>query len=379
MKILLLGEYSRLHNTLKEALILLGHEVVLVGTGDSFKQFPSDFNVSSRLEKTWLTKKVGVLIYKLFNYNIFAKEVYFNLKKLLPVLKNFDVVQLINEDAFGIKPLDEIKFYKAIFINNKKVFLSACGEDFHTIHFYKHKGMRYSILTPFEENPNLTDEFLYSFKYLSKDYKTLHDYLMKNVKAIIPSDMDYKIPYADFPKAVSMIPNPINIDKIKYSSIEFSDKIVIFFGINLLSYYKKGSHIILKVLESIQKDFSDQVEIVLAQNLPYNEYMKKYNEAHIFIDQLYSYDQGFNALEAMARGKCVLTGAETEFEQYYNLQKKVAVNVLPNEEDLYQKITDLIQNPELIKTIGRNAREFVEKHHDYKKVAQLYLNIWNNH
>jgi len=376
MKILLLGEYSRLHNTLKEALVLLGHEVVLVGTGDSFKQFPSDFDVSSRLEKKWFSKKIGVLIYKLFSYNIFAKEVYFNLKKLLPVLRNFDVVQLINEDSFGIDSLDEINFYKIIFKQNNKVFLSACGEDFHTINFYKQNGMRYSILTPFEQNPSLKNEFLYSFKYLKDDYKVLHDYLMRKIVGIIPSDMDYHIPYLGFPKAVPMIPNPINIDNIKYNPLDISGKIVIFFGINLLSYYKKGSHIILNVLDRINNDFSDKVEIILAQNLPYDEYMEKYNEAHIFIDQLYSYDQGFNALEAMARGKCVLTGAETEFEDYYKLQKQVAVNVLPNENDLYQKIIDLIQQPELIKTIGSNARYFIEKHHDYKKVAQQYLQIW---
>lgn len=42
MKILLIGEYSRLHNSLKEGLQHLGHDVTLISTGDGMKQFPSD-------------------------------------------------------------------------------------------------------------------------------------------------------------------------------------------------------------------------------------------------------------------------------------------------------------------------------------------------
>jgi len=34
MKILLIGEYSRLHNSLKEGLEKNGHNVTLVGSGD---------------------------------------------------------------------------------------------------------------------------------------------------------------------------------------------------------------------------------------------------------------------------------------------------------------------------------------------------------
>jgi hypothetical protein len=37
MKVLLVGEYSRLHNSLKEGLLELGHEVSIVGHQDGFK------------------------------------------------------------------------------------------------------------------------------------------------------------------------------------------------------------------------------------------------------------------------------------------------------------------------------------------------------
>ena len=37
MRILLLGEYSRLHNSLKEGLTALGHEVILLGNEKHIK------------------------------------------------------------------------------------------------------------------------------------------------------------------------------------------------------------------------------------------------------------------------------------------------------------------------------------------------------
>ena len=42
MKILLIGEYSNLHNSLKQGLQKKGHEVVLLSSGDGFKNFDSD-------------------------------------------------------------------------------------------------------------------------------------------------------------------------------------------------------------------------------------------------------------------------------------------------------------------------------------------------
>ena len=40
-----------------------------------------------------------------------------------------------------------------------------------------------------------------------------------------------------------------------------------------------------------------------------------FDTAHILLDQVYAYDQGYNALEAMAKGKVVFTGAEKEWEE----------------------------------------------------------------
>ena len=379
MKILLLGEYSRLHNSLKEGLQDLGHKVVLVSTGDSFKDFPSDIDVSSKLRQKYFLNKWWQLVYKLTGFDYFKKDIYNNLLEIASKLKNFDVVQLINEDAFQIYPQDEIVFFQKIFNQNKSVFLSACGEDYHVINSYQDGVMRYSILDPFKKRPELVREAAYSYKYLTESYKKLHQFVVNHAEAIIPSDLDYAIPYAKHSKAASMIPNPVNIDRIIYKPLKIDSRVNIFFGINKYSFYKKGSDIVLEALKIIEDKYNDKVKIILAENLSYKDYIRQYDTAHIFIDQLFSYDQGYNALEAMAQGKCVLTGAEKEFESYYNLTEPVAVNVLPNVDDVVEKLSDLIEHPGKILKISQNARRFIEQHHDYKQVAQQYIDTWRKY
>ena len=68
----------------------------------------------------------------------------------------------------------------------------------------------------------------------------------------------------------------------------------------------------------------------MTENIPYNDYISIYNKAHILLDQVFAYDQSYNALEAMAKGKVVFTGAETEFLNQYQLQEdEVCINALP--------------------------------------------------
>ena len=113
--------------------------------------------------------------------------------------------------------------------------------------------------------------------------------------------------------------------------------------------------------------------------MPYEEYISAFDKAHIVLDQVYSYDQGYNALEAMAKGKVVFTGAEQEWLDYYKLKKDtVAINALPNTEAIAEKLSWLIENPTHILEISQNARTFVEKEHNYIAIAKRYLETWQS-
>ena len=123
----------------------------------------------------------------------------------------------------------------------------------------------------------------------------------------------------------------------------------------------------------------NKIVIIEASNLPYNIYIERYNKAHIVLDQTYSYDQGYNALEAMAKGKVVFTGAEKEWRNYYNLEENtVCINALPNVDYLVSQLEKLILNPERIIAISKEAKAFIHREHNYTSIAKKYIETWNS-
>lgn len=377
MKILLVGEYSRLHNSLKEGLEALGHTVTIVGTGDDFKKFNVDFSIypSVILSSRVLTKlKNG--IYRITGTDITGIEKAWRFYRLLPKLKGYEHVQLINSDALETYPALQQWLYKKLFAQNGSSSLLVCGDDTPIIDFNLKEGLKYSVLTPYIQDSGLKQHFSYSLKYVSKPYRKLFKWITENTSSLITSDLDYQIPMQEMGYKTTFIPNPINTDRIAYKPLEIEDKVVIFLGINRLSYIKKGIVFFEQALEMISKQYPDKVEIIVTENIPYSEYIKLYEKAHILLDQVYGYDQGYNALEAMAAGKAVFTGAETEFTQYYKLTESVAVNALPDANAIASELAFLIENPDEIVAIGKRARAFIENEHHYITNAEKYLKAW---
>ena len=376
MKILLVGEYSRLHNSLQEGLRALGHQVMVISTGDYFKKYPSDILLQRKFD-TGLARKIKIAIYLLFKFDITSWHITRQFFKNASSLKGFDVVQLINESSFGATPRDEIKMISYLKQNNKKLFLLSCGTDYLSVQHQLSDVNPYSILSNYKEGRVSKIAFKSILKYTTPAFKKLHQYVFQNIDGVIASDFDYHMPLQGHKKYLGLIPNPINTKKLRICKVDTKRPITIFMGINRTNYHSKGISYFEKALAIIQQKFPKRVHIEIVENLPYEQYIEKYNNAHIILDQVYAYDQGYNALEAMAKAKVVFTGAETAFMQHYKLDTPVAINALPEVDSLVIALEKLIDNPEKITEIGLAAQDFVIQHHDYKKVAQQYLDSWH--
>ena len=378
MKILLVGEFSRLHNSLKEGLLALGHEVVLVNNGDGFKNFPADISIRATFFKSKLGNIPRQICFRFFKYDLALLEHGIRFWWISKKLRNFDIVQLINESPIQTTSKLELFLLKRIFKQNQKIFLLCCGIDYSTVSHMLQKKDRYSVMNAyFEDIPEAKKQYDYFFDFVDKPHKKIHTFLYKNIRGVIASDLDYVRPLLGNKKYLTVIANPINTDKITVIENKIHDKINIFLGINTGNSYKKGISFFEKAIAIIQEKYPNTIKVKITKNIPYSDYQKHFEKAHILLDQVYGFDQGFNALEAMAKGKVVFTGAETEFLNQYHLQEdEVAINALPDVDYLVTKLSFLIENPSEIERIGKNAIQFIQKEHHYITQAEKYVELW---
>lgn len=375
MKILLIGEYSRLHNSLKEGLQKLGNEVTILGFKDGFKDFPADFPLEKKWDSGFL-KKIKLTFLVLTGFDISSYLTYRQFWKNRNKFKDFDVVQLINENSFFCDYKHEKKILEYLFKHNKKMFLLSAGDDYLYVNYNFEHPENPSIVQPYLAGKIADKDFSNVLKFRTKSFEKLHHYIFENIQGVIATDLDYLIPLQNHPRYLGLIPSPINLDKFPKNELEIIDRIVIFHGINRESYFKKGNDFFEKALEIIKEKYNEKVEILTVENVPYKQYINLYNKAHILLDQLYGHDQGSNGLEGMTKGKAVFTNASEHFEKHYDLSEKVAVNGLPDVDYLVNELSLLIENPAEIKAIGKRARTFIEKEHDYVKIAEKYLAVW---
>ena len=149
MRILLLGEYSNFHNTLKAGLEKNGHSVLLMGRKDGFKNYSLDVDLEPVLFSKFLFRKTKNLLFLLFRFDISNFEVFYNFYKNRHQFKNFEIVQLINEFPFKTSPFWDKKILSFIFKHNKKVILSACGDDVTYLTYLINSDLPHHVLTPY--------------------------------------------------------------------------------------------------------------------------------------------------------------------------------------------------------------------------------------
>ncbi len=380
MKILLVGEYSGLHNTLKQGLQAQGHEVTLVAAGDGFKKFPADVNIGERWTNAWGMSLIRRAVAKITGFDIALWERGWHFSRFLKKMERFDLVQLINERPIKTTISTESRLIKKLLQKQPDLFVLCCGADYLSISYLLSKPLPYSILTPYFEQPDLRQTALrYMFGYVTPASKKWSDWLVQHSRGIIASDLDYWLALQNHPKFLGLIPNPVNLAQLPFKPLEVHGRIQIFLGINPLTRVTKGISHFEAALAIVEQKYADRIKITKSQGLPYADYMRAYDSAHIVLDQVYSQDQGYNALEAMARGKVVFTGAENVFIERYKLEKKsVAINAVPDARKMADALCELIESPERMAEISKNAREFIEREHDYVSIAKKYINTWES-
>lgn len=353
MKILLVGEFSGFHLNLKKGLEKLGHEVTLLSGGDGWKKIQTDKRILS----------LGIR-------NPFLK-LFYMIKDFIYIsnLKDYDIVQFVQPVVFPHYFGYNNFLVERLIQNNKKLFLVAAGSDSMYWKEYKTK-FRYSPHDDMKYIDNKGKKHLYEYSHVIK----FNEYLAQKVDGIIPIMFDYEIGYKDFKNLKKTIPLPLFLEDIEYKDNIVKDKVVIFHGLNREGF--KGTKYIRSALEKLQRNYPQDVEIVIDGHMPYTEYKQLLQKTNIVIDQANSYSYGVNAVISMAMGKIVLSGCEVETLNSFGLETSPIVNILPDENDIYVKLENLIKNKDNFLAMGRESRNYVEKLHDSVLVAKEYESVY---
>ena len=374
MKILLVGEYSNVHWTLAEGLRDLGHEVTVVSDGDRWKNYPRDIDLrrrgldsSSRVQR--LTGSIRYL---------------FDIARVWPQLRGYDVVQLINPVFLDLKAERLWPFYRYLRRHNGLMIRGAFGIDHYWVKVGSDcKTFRYSDFNfggelrhyPFADE--MTRDWLHGPK------GELNKRIAEDCDGIVTGLYEYEMCYRPFfPDKTRFIPFPINRASVTpVSTLQSPITTLSFFiGIQRSRSFYKGTDIMLSALKQLQSDFGERMKIVKAENVPFAQYQEMMNSSHVILDQLYSYTPAMNALLAMAKGLIVVGGGEPE---HYDLldehELRPIINVRPTEQDVYDQIADrLLSGKENIHQLQLDSIEYIRRHHDHLLVARKYQDFYNS-
>ena len=353
MRILLFGEFSGLHTNLKYGLEQLGHEVTLVSTGDGVKQIGG----------------ADVLL-KGLSCNRRIAAIQLRLKCLwhLPKFRGYDVVQYIAPFWLPLPKWLQLLYLEYLKRHNHRVYYNSCGSDsFGTINM---ATLRYSPL---------------SDSILEGDYTGMCQQMIpKNIQyslqacalfdGIIASSFTYHHSSSRLSNYLGFIPFPAVPIPGPTSFPSTEGTINIFFGYTRT--LGKGVRYILTALKRVEGEYGGRVSVQIVQQVPYAEYVKLFDQCHIFIDQSSSYGYGMNALLGLVAGKVVLSGCEPEMQALLDSPCPV-INISPDADDIYQKLRGLIEDRDSLHAIGSASYEFVKAVHDPVQVASQYLQKWS--
>lgn len=365
MRILLVGEYSRLHYTLAEGLRILGHEVVVASDGDGFKNYPRDID---------LTRRGSGVINSLTSLISVVKKV--------SNLEGYDIIQVINP-CFTTQNIRINQYlYKQLKKKNKKVFLGAFGDDsFWVRACMSNTVFKYSEFFVGGQSTNLEYNKTLIRKWIHGVCNTANDAMAKSADGIIACLYEYYKSYEPFyPDKLIYIPLPVNTDIITFNPIEkIPQKVKFFIGINKDRSEYKGTDIMEKALDDLLMKYPDQVIVNKVESVSYDLYQKMMADSHVVLDQLYSYSPAMNALLAMAQGKIVVGGGEPEmYELLGEFDNRPVINVYPTRDSVFTQLENLVLNKDLIPKVSKRSYDFVQKNHNYISVASQYLDFWSD-
>lgn len=405
MKILLIGEASFLHNTLKKGLLERGHRVLTMSDGNGWHDAPRDIDL--RRDGRW--GKLGGL------------WVVWLLLRHLPQLCGNDVVQIHNYQFVPLMYRWNTLLLRFLKLTNRCVVKGCFGDDpqifrrqAQGIPAYSDTYWSGQLQNTDQHRDRIAEVVEHGAEASWRKTTTMAD-------ALVPCLYEYWLDYNEPPYAAKLhyIPLPMECEKmvrwcdgemVKWCNGEMvrwcngemvrcvgnvttspshpnnsqlapSHPLTILIGLQPKRDFMKGAMKIATFVEEVARRYPGKVHIKYVEGVPYDEYMRLLAEADVLVDQLYSYTPSMNSLAAMARGTVVIGGGEEEYYEFIGEDTlRPIINVRPDvsDEENIATIERALFTDGTLERMAQESIQFVHKYHDYRHVAEQYEQLYRS-
>lgn len=370
MKILLIGEASFLHNTLKKGLLERGHRVLTMSDGNGWHDAPRDIDL--RRSGRW--GKLGGL------------RVVWQLLRHLPQLCGNDVVQIHNYQFVPLMYRWNTLLLRFLKLTNRCVVKGCFGDDPQIFRRQAQGVPAYSdtFWSGQLQNAELHRDRIAEVVEHGAEASWRNTTAMAD--ALVACLYEYWLDYNEPPYAAKLhyIPLPMECEEmVRWCDLTTSPShhLTILIGLQPKRDFMKGAMKIATFVEEVARRHTGRVQIKYVEGVPYDEYQRLLAEADVLVDQLYSYTPSMNSLAAMARGTVVIGGGEEEYYEFIGEKTlRPIINVRPDASD-EENITAIERALFTDGTLERMRHEsiaFVRKYHDYRRVAEQYEKIYSS-
>lgn len=309
----------------------------------------------------------------------------FDIFSLLPRLKGYDIVQLINPHFLELRPGKLAYLFNTLRRNNGRVFLTLAGDDSNYIRQCVRKDkqiFRFSEMRIADRPTAFASEFKdFEYGWLRDDVSRYSEMVYEEVAGAMAVLPEYDMAAREIldPKKLAFTNLPIDLDLLPFRTPDITRPLQIFVGQRKERNraIQKGTLLLADFARSLEKEFPGRCEAVVVENLPLNEYLRRMADTHIVLDQLYAYSPATNALQAMALGKAVATGAQPEYFDYIgSSDRDCLIAARPDDDAWKDEIRALIREPQLIVDKAVKARKIVEENNALPIVADRFIKAW---
>lgn len=359
--VLLLGEFSNLHNMLSYSLREYGINSFVVGSPNGFRGLRADLSLSSPFH--------GIL----GRLHTAAKPII-NLRKLI----GYDIVQAITYEQFH--PLINDSMLSLVSRQSGRFYSLSTGCDSY-LNTYLMSDHPYKSICVDCLQFDQKREWCRTREIKSvKSQELLYDLSA----AIIPMQLEYResllrTRFSSKVAPVHVLPFHIKDKPDNYASrsLHRSSTLRVAHGLNRFGF--KGTRVVEEAIKIIELEKIKELDVVILPRMPLDEYLSVISEFDVVIDQLYFESYGYNALYSMSMGVPVISSTTDKALNEIGVSLNPFIFSPPSARALVELLVKLNGNRHILDLHIEMGAEYVRAVHSPDKTVPQFLSTWNNY